>query len=366
MTTRLPTDQTSAPGKKASLASAMTDGQQGHPLSGLLRHLAEAVDELPAAAPDATVEPKLAAAHQDLLWTAQILDAWRAAAHLGSAAGPLNLVPLDLQRLARERTDALAGPAALRGTKLVFDAQAVSEVMGEPVVIETLFKALMACALLAGPSPTQFRIAIDESDGSVTWRIGPSDDTAEPAEDSATGPAGPMLGPEQLSQVIELLQPLAKAQGGSLAIEPRGDLAFRLPAVKRHDTPAEGTILIVDDDPDGAFLLEQVLLKAGYHVRIAGNGLEGLSLARQKGIALILLDVMLPGLDGFEVCHRLRDDPATAKTPIVMISAKSRPEDREMGLKLGANAYMTKPLGMNDVVQSVARFMKSTEEGLDD
>jgi len=75
---------------------------------------------------------------------------------------------------------------------------------------------------------------------------------------------------------------------------------------------------------------------------------------------------MLPGLDGFEVCHRLREDPATAKKPIVMISAKARAEDREMGLRVGANAYMTKPLGMSDVVQTVTRYMTTTEEGSHD
>jgi len=62
----------------------------------------------------------------------------------------------------------------------------------------------------------------------------------------------------------------------------------------------------------------------------------------------------------------LREDPATANTPIVMISAKSRAEDREMGLQVGANAYMTKPLGMNDIVQTVSRFVTTTEEGSHD
>jgi DNA-binding response OmpR family regulator len=167
-----------------------------------------------------------------------------------------------------------------------------------------------------------------------------------------------------------LLFPLAESQAGSLTVEVQPgaaiEITFSLPASQPASAPAENTVLIVDDDPDGAFLLEQVLLKAGFQVLIARNGLEGLSLARRKGVTVILLDVMLPGLDGFEVCHRLREDAVTAKKPIVMISAKGRPEDRQMGLRVGADDYMTKPLGMNEVVQTVTRFMKSNEEGSDD
>jgi DNA-binding response OmpR family regulator len=75
---------------------------------------------------------------------------------------------------------------------------------------------------------------------------------------------------------------------------------------------------------------------------------------------------MLPGIDGFEVCHRLRDDPATEAIPIIMISAKSRPEDRDMGLRVGADAYMTKPLTLNEVLQTVSRFATSPPEGSHD
>lgn len=119
------------------------------------------------------------------------------------------------------------------------------------------------------------------------------------------------------------------------------------------------TILVVEDDPDSAELMAQILEIEGYRVERAPSGLQALDKASSLGIDLILLDVMLPGVDGFEVCHRLRQEPATAKMPIVLVSAKGRREDVETGLRVGANEYMTKPLSRVHLLATVKKLLEA-------
>ena len=118
------------------------------------------------------------------------------------------------------------------------------------------------------------------------------------------------------------------------------------------------TILVVEDDPDSAELMAQILEIEGYRVEKAPSGLQALDKAGSPSIDLILLDVMLPGVDGFEVCHRLRQEPATAKKPIVLVSAKGRREDVETGLRVGANEYMTKPLSRASLLATVKKLLE--------
>jgi DNA-binding response OmpR family regulator len=103
-------------------------------------------------------------------------------------------------------------------------------------------------------------------------------------------------------------------------------------------------ILIVEDDPSFSRAINHIILKEGYDVITADNGLRGLRMAQGEKPDLLILDVMLPGLDGFEICNRLRRDPLTATLPIIMLSAKGQDADKTMGLKVGANEYLTKPV----------------------
>ncbi len=102
-------------------------------------------------------------------------------------------------------------------------------------------------------------------------------------------------------------------------------------------------ILVVEDDEDIQQLVEYNLLKAGYKVSVAETGEEGLRQARAEHPDLVVLDLMLPGLDGLEVCRTLRRDPATARLPVVMLTAKGEEADIVTGLELGADDYVTKP-----------------------
>lgn len=102
--------------------------------------------------------------------------------------------------------------------------------------------------------------------------------------------------------------------------------------------------MIIEDDPSFLRYLSHVLEREGYQVVSATNGLAGWKKAREEKPSLLILDVMLPGLDGFEVCHRLREEPATAEIPVIMLSAKGQDEDRTTALKMGANEFYGKPV----------------------
>ena len=112
-------------------------------------------------------------------------------------------------------------------------------------------------------------------------------------------------------------------------------------------------VLVVEDDPGTARFFSFALESEGYEVINAVNGLAGLKKAQAEIPDLLILDVMLPGLDGFEVCHRLRSDAKTVDIPVLMISAKAQDVDREMGLKVGANQFLTKPIGFEEFIAAV-------------
>lgn len=121
-------------------------------------------------------------------------------------------------------------------------------------------------------------------------------------------------------------------------------------------------ILLVEDDPDSLELMAQIVEAAGYQVERAATGFQALEKAAGGSFDLVLLDVMLPGVDGFEVCHRLRRDPATARLPIILISAKGREEDIETGNRVGANAYLRKPISRADLLAAI-RLQVEAREG---
>ena len=115
------------------------------------------------------------------------------------------------------------------------------------------------------------------------------------------------------------------------------------------------TVLIVEDDRNIADLLRLYLEKDGYEVALAYDGLKGMEKFREVKPALVLLDVMLPGLDGWGVCRAIRQD---SKTPIIMLTAKSETEDKVSGLKQGADDYITKPFEMKEVLARIEAVLR--------
>ncbi|AOS45359.1 Alkaline phosphatase synthesis transcriptional regulatory protein PhoP [Lacunisphaera limnophila] len=116
-------------------------------------------------------------------------------------------------------------------------------------------------------------------------------------------------------------------------------------------------ILAVDDEPELTELMQYHLVRAGHQVTTAANGWEAIASIRANRPDIILLDLMLPDLDGFGVCEILRRDPSTATIPIVIVSAWSSPDSRLLGLELGALDYLTKPFSPQELVERVNRLI---------
>ncbi len=110
------------------------------------------------------------------------------------------------------------------------------------------------------------------------------------------------------------------------------------------------SILVIDDDPDTVEFLRIVFTVRGREVTGAPTGLEGVALAQQQHFDLIMVDIMMPDIDGYEVCRRLRAVPATTDTPIVILSARSSLADQTQGLEAGANRFLVKPVGISTLV----------------
>lgn len=119
------------------------------------------------------------------------------------------------------------------------------------------------------------------------------------------------------------------------------------------------TILIVEDEQPIAQVLADNLEYEGYAVRTAHEGRDGLEQARQPEVDLVLLDLMLPGINGYEICRKLRDEGITK--PIIMLTAKGEEIDKVMGLDLGADDYMTKPIGIRELLARIRAVSRRVE-----
>ena len=114
-------------------------------------------------------------------------------------------------------------------------------------------------------------------------------------------------------------------------------------------------ILIVDDEPSITDFVSYNLRKEGYDVEVAGGGDEALSLARSHDFDLVVLDVMLPGMDGYEVCRRLR---ATSSVPVLFLSARDTELDKVVGLEIGGDDYLAKPFGVRELSARVKALLR--------
>lgn len=113
------------------------------------------------------------------------------------------------------------------------------------------------------------------------------------------------------------------------------------------------SILIVDDDPNIVISLEFLMKREGFEVAVAADGETALAAISKHVPDLVLLDIMMPKKDGYEVCQEIRSNPAWKDVKIIMVTAKSRDTERAKGLALGADAYVTKPFSTKDLAQQV-------------
>jgi DNA-binding response OmpR family regulator len=121
--------------------------------------------------------------------------------------------------------------------------------------------------------------------------------------------------------------------------------------------PVPARILIVDDEPNILLSLQFLMKKAGYDVRTAKDGEQALAEIAVAAPDLVLLDVMMPKLDGFSVCQRIRATPEWGQVRVIMLTARGRDVEREKGLALGADDYITKPFSTKDAIDRVAAVL---------
>ena len=124
--------------------------------------------------------------------------------------------------------------------------------------------------------------------------------------------------------------------------------------------PSRGTVLVIDDDPNACELMMRSLAKEGFRVLVAGNGEDGLKMARENHPNVITLDVLMPGMDGWAVLRALKADPELSSIPVIMITMA---DDRSLGYALGASDYLTKPIDRDRLATSVRRFRLGGKAG---
>ena len=122
-------------------------------------------------------------------------------------------------------------------------------------------------------------------------------------------------------------------------------------------------ILSVDDNPDNNEIIQEIL-SDDYEVRIAASGEEALQIAPEFKPDLILLDIMMPGIDGYETCRRIKADSSLKDTTIIMVSAKDQVDDKVEGYEVGAFDYITKPFTEEDLVNSIEFFLNKNTNSI--
>ncbi len=121
-----------------------------------------------------------------------------------------------------------------------------------------------------------------------------------------------------------------------------------------------GRVLVVDDEPDLVRILQFGLQAAGYVVEFAADGQEGLKKAREMKPDIILLDLMLPKLDGYKVCRMLKFDERYKQIPIIILSARTQEGDQALALEMGANRFITKPYDFTTILGMVEELLKAS------
>jgi DNA-binding response OmpR family regulator len=146
--------------------------------------------------------------------------------------------------------------------------------------------------------------------------------------------------------------------GGPELIQKRVFIFCRIFYFRKEEALAMAKrVLIVDDNQDALHILSAVLNRGGYLVSIAKNGMEAIEKVREENPALILLDIMMPKMDGFEVCKEIKSRSETSRIPILMITARKDPESRKRGLEVGASEYLVKPIHPAEVLRKVQEYL---------
>lgn len=270
----------------------------------------------------------------------------------------LNLTGLDLNGLLQAVVEKLSPAAVQSEIEIEFTKSAEMLIIrGDEPLMRMLLTNLVERCVMATPPKGKVLITQERVGKFVEIRM-LSHDEAAPAyieiqhEDAA-----------ERRLALYVAEQIAYAHEGSLDFKGINhevrEVGLALPM--QLEGRGWGKILVVDDNPQAATLLVYALEEEGFEAVKALNGLEGLKLAKSERVDLVILDILLPGIDGFEVCHRLRAAPETASTPVIMISAKARDEDRATAMRIGADAYFGKPLGMSELMTAIENLLEESD-----
>ena len=152
--------------------------------------------------------------------------------------------------------------------------------------------------------------------------------------------------------------PLPNGTGGRHSVPLGHELCYKRWQAGAHYRMDKTTILIIEDDPDIVELLQYNLEREGFAVLAAAEGEAGLTVAMERQPALVLLDLMLPGVDGLEVCRRLKQEAVTRALPVIMLTAKGDETDIVLGLGLGADDYVTKPFSPKQLIARIRAVLR--------
>jgi DNA-binding response OmpR family regulator len=133
------------------------------------------------------------------------------------------------------------------------------------------------------------------------------------------------------------------------------------------DVKSEGTVLVVDDDPNAVDILTRMLTKEGFKALPAHSGAEALDVVARQPVDVILLDVMMPEMDGFQVCAKLQANESTRDIAVILVTARDDLETRVTGMRLGVSEFIAKPINKRDLFERVRAqiHQRSIEHGID-
>ena len=311
-------------------------------------------------APDPSKSKKfLGIAYQEAEYLTNRASDLQLASVIESGRIRLKLAALDLNEILNSVIEKLA-PAAIENEAEI--ELAVSDdlpvIWGNETLQRMLFSNLMERCIRAAPTNGKVLISVKPVGEYVELEIVSRGNTAPEYVEIVLNETS------ERGLALYIAEQIAYAHEGNLTFlgtdQEVKAVTLRLPVQLKER--GRGKILIVDDNSNAATLLEYALEEEGYEPIKASNGLEGLKLAKSEQVDLVLLDMLLPGIDGFEVCHRLRAAPETASTPVIMISSQAREEDRATALRTGADAYFGKPLNVSELVEAIANLLEEGDE----
>jgi CheY-like chemotaxis protein len=227
---------------------------------------------------------------------------------------------------------------------------------GDETLLRMTLTNMLETALKSTPREGSVQVQASSGEDQITILV-----ESRARKENGEGDGSGLQAADGQSLALFVAQRIALAHDGKLEALDSGRQVQGLELILPLQPKAHrrGRILVVDDNPQAAFLLEYALQEEGYEPVKAMNGPDALKLARSERFDLIILDVLLPGIDGFEVCHRLRAAPETATVPIIMVSAKAREEDMSTALRIGADAYFGKPLGMAELAAAISDLLEA-------